>query len=184
MREENESRSFSFLRLSTSDSSSWTRAESEAFFFSFRFSLAQASTSICTVSSPAGSSLATAASSSPSTVWDSERSPRLSLDSSSTARKVSGGICFWTAVRNAPQAAASCMTFEESCFRSRELLPDLRVRASAWMPRGKRISSRPGMFLQSSASARRVSSRERRFFTSSSGRFSGGLWPESFEGSS
>ena len=76
---------------------------------------------------------------------------------SSRASKVSGGICSWMAVRNAPQAAASWEILR-AMPRSSGAPPDLRVRASACMPRGRRTSSSPGTLLQRSASARRVSS--------------------------
>src|SRR5918994_1204443 len=78
------------------------------------------------------------------------------------------------AVRKAPQAAASWVILRAMPRSSGAPPPDLRVRASACMPLGSRISSRPGTFLQSSASARLVSSLPRRRRSNSSGRSSGG----------
>src|SRR5215213_11250642 len=78
------------------------------------------------------------------------------------------------AVRKAPQAAASWVILRAMPRSSGAPPPDLRVRASACMPLGSKTSSRPGTFLQSSASARLVSSLPRRRRSNSSGRSSGG----------
>ena len=159
---------------SSSASRSLTCASSEACLSAAPLSSRQASTSISTTPSSGSSSALRAASSRPSVVWASLTSPRVSGERPSRASKVSGGICSWTAVRNAPQAAASCEILRAMPRSSGAPPPDLRVRASACIPLGRRTSSRPGTFLQSSARARLVSSLPRRRSSNSSGRSSGG----------
>ena len=171
--EAKESLSFSPLMRSSSASRSLTCASSEACLSAAPLSSRQASTSISTTPSSGSSSALRAASSRPSVVWVSLTSPRVSGERPSRASKVSGGICSWMAVRNAPQAAASCEILR-AMPRSSGAPPDLRVRASACIPLGRRTSSRPGTFLQSSARARLVSSLPRRRSSNSSGRSSGG----------
>jgi hypothetical protein len=69
------------------------------------------------------------------------------------------------------ERAPGCRVVGDS---AREATQERRVRASACMPLGRRISSRAGTFLQISARARLVSSLPRRRRSNSSGRSSGG----------
>ena len=98
-----ESRSLSCFRRSSSASRSLTRASSEARFSASPLSSRQAATSAPTTPSSGSSSALRAASSKPSVVWACLSSSSLSGEKPSRASKVSGGICSWMAVRNAPR---------------------------------------------------------------------------------